>query len=135
MAKTSNYYVYVIQSSIEHTSIKTAKKLTPVTYVGCSTDVLRRIKQHNGELSGGARSTHGKGPWILRAVFGPYSGRGQAMKAEYALKHSKRSTARFHWTTDDSEWCHGFGINDPLVIAFSINNEALDSICEVLDKL
>ena len=29
------------------------------TYVGFSTDVDRRLRQHNGELQGGARATHG----------------------------------------------------------------------------
>lgn len=118
------WYVYVIQS------IK--KK---ATYVGCTTDVIRRVKEHSGLKSGGAKSTKGKGPWILRAVFGPYSGRSEAMKAEYVLKHSKRSTARFYWTTDDSEWCRGLGAEDPLVIAFSINNDESSDSNSDLDKL
>lgn len=133
MSKDNTYYVYAIQSATLPPS-KSGRQLIPRTYVGCSTDVLRRIRQHNGEISGGAKSTHGKGPWILRAVFGPYSGRSEAMKAEYALKHSKRGTARFYWTTDDSEWCRGSGADDPLVIAFSINNEPSNSSVD-LDKL
>lgn len=117
------WYVYVIQAANKGT-----------TYVGCTTDVIRRVKEHSGLKSGGAKATKGKGLWVLRAVFGPYSGRSEAMKAEYALKHSKRSTARFYWTTDDSEWCRGSGADDPLVITSSINNDLSDSSGD-LDKL
>ena len=32
------------------------------TYAGISTDVDRRLRQHNGEIRGGARYTTGRGP-------------------------------------------------------------------------
>jgi len=38
------------------------------------------------------------------------------MKAEYALKHGKRSTARTRWSVEDSPWCRGLGPNDPWVV-------------------
>lgn len=127
------WFVYVIQSELIKLS-KAGKPLNGQTYVGCTTDVLRRVKQHSGELSGGAKATSNKGKWILRAVFGPYENRSEAMKAEYALKHSKRGPARFHWSVSDSKWCRGSGADDPLVIAFSINNEPSNSSVD-LDKL
>ena len=37
------------------------------TYVGITVDFNRRLRQHNGELKGGARATRGQGPW--RPVF------------------------------------------------------------------
>jgi predicted GIY-YIG superfamily endonuclease len=37
------------------------------TYVGSTNDTIRRLRQHNCEISGGAKSTRGKGPW--RYVF------------------------------------------------------------------
>ena len=56
------------------------------TYVGTSTDVARRLRQHNGELTGGARSTRAGRPWSLARVVGPYDGRGDALRAEVALR-------------------------------------------------
>ena len=56
------------------------------TYVGVTTDVERRLRQHNGVLSGGARSTRGFRPWRVGRLEGPLRTRGRALSLEYALK-------------------------------------------------
>lgn len=38
------------------------------TYNGYSNNMARRLRQHNGELVGGARATSGRGPWRVVAV-------------------------------------------------------------------
>jgi len=73
------------------------------TYVGSTTNPLRRLRQHNGEIKGGAKSTRGKGPWSLGRVYGPYLSRSSAFKAEIALKRGKRSEGRLKWSESDSE--------------------------------
>lgn len=88
------WWVYVIVSSTRN-----------LTYVGSTTDPLRRVKQHNGEIRGGAKSTRGKGPWLLGKVYGPYESRSSAFKAEIALKRGKRSKGRLHWNSNDSIHC------------------------------
>jgi predicted GIY-YIG superfamily endonuclease len=73
------------------------------TYVGSTTDPYRRIRQHNGEIRGGAKCTRGGRPWTLEKVYGPYENRSQAFRAELALKHGKRGKGRFSWSKEDSE--------------------------------
>lgn len=55
-------------------------------YVGCTKNVERRVRQHNGELPGGARFTKAYRPWSVCAVYGPYLGRGEAQRIEYEVK-------------------------------------------------
>ncbi len=56
------------------------------TYVGATTDVERRARQHNGLLRGGARATRAHRPWRVGRVFGPFTGRGDALRAELRIK-------------------------------------------------
>lgn len=58
----------------------------PRTYVGVTTDVARRLRQHNGELRGGARSTRAGRPWRIGVVRGPFATRGEAQVVEHALR-------------------------------------------------
>lgn len=110
-AEVATYWVYVIQSLARR-----PRGLAGFHYVGCTTDPARRLRQHNGELVGGGRYTAKYRPWQPRALFGPYSGRREAMQAEYALKHSKRGVARTLWSATDHPLCRGLGRNDPWVL-------------------
>ncbi|MCB9896908.1 MAG: GIY-YIG nuclease family protein [Planctomycetes bacterium] len=73
------------------------------TYAGIATDAERRLRQHNGELRGGAKSTRGGRPWELVATWGPFDDRGTAQRAEHGLKRL-RAEARlaFEWSGDAS---------------------------------
>ena len=108
---TSEYWVYVIQSQQPRCG-RRGNPLPGFYYVGCTTNVERRIRQHNGEIRGGGKYTSTKRPWVVKAVFGPYDGRSNAMKAEYALKHGKRGKSRLDWSPQDSVWCRGLGTSD-----------------------
>jgi putative endonuclease len=69
----SDWYLYMIQTA--------AGQL----YTGISTDPSRRLRQHSGELRGGAKALRGKGP--LRLIYQlPMPDRREASKAEYQLK-------------------------------------------------
>lgn len=54
-------------------------------YTGISTDPTRRLRQHQGELVGGAKALRGKGPLSL-VYQQPMPDRASASKAEYQLK-------------------------------------------------
>ena len=71
----SSWFVYVL-----------ASESIGATYVGVSTDVERRVAQHNGERPGGARSTRRGRPWHLVAVCGPMESRGHALHLEHRIK-------------------------------------------------
>ena len=98
------YWVYVIESLVPRYA-KNGRKLRGFFYVGMTTHPDRRLRQHNGEIVGGGRYTSKHRPWQMRVVYGPYFSRSEALKAEYALKHSKRGEARLSWKPDDSAWC------------------------------
>lgn len=59
-------------------------------YTGVTTNPGRRLRQHSGELKGGARALKGKGPLQFRLVLN-VADRSGALKIEYAIKQlSKR---------------------------------------------
>lgn len=60
------------------------------TYCGSTNNLQRRLRQHNGELKGGARYTtrFGKQCWKLLASVSGFCGRSQALSFEWAMKHS-----------------------------------------------
>lgn len=59
------------------------------TYVGITTDVARRVRQHNGEVIGGARATRGRGVWCVVYVEDGFPGRAAAQSREYYLKRDR----------------------------------------------
>lgn len=69
------YFVYILRSTV-----------TPRTYVGMTNDVDRRLRQHNGELVGGARYTRVGRPWVIALVMGPYDTRSIACRVEWRAK-------------------------------------------------
>lgn len=57
-------------------------------YTGITTDLDRRILEHNGVLPGGARYTSGRKPVEL-AYWSAFDDRSQASKEEYRIKQLK----------------------------------------------
>ena len=58
------------------------------TYVGVSPDPVRRLRQHNGEIKGGAKYTTSKGAgWKHICLISGFQNKIQAMQFEWAVKH------------------------------------------------
>ncbi|GMH90337.1 hypothetical protein TrST_g1366 [Triparma strigata] len=55
------------------------------TYIGSTNDLKRRLRQHNGELAGGAKSTHSGRPWIVGTTV---SGFGTSRSAATSFESS-----------------------------------------------
>ena len=67
------WYVYLVQC------------VDATLYCGVTTDVPRRLAQHNGEIPGGARYTRSRRPVRLLAQRA-CAGRSEALRLEYAVK-------------------------------------------------
>jgi predicted GIY-YIG superfamily endonuclease len=63
-------------------------------YVGFTTDPLRRLRQHNREIKGGAKKTFKHHPWDLSAIVHGFSTSEAALKFEWAWQHP-HLTSRF----------------------------------------
>ena len=73
--------VYLLQSTVR------ARR----TYVGCTTcTVRRRLRQHNGELSGGAKQTETARPWTVRIIVTGFRSRQEALQFEFAWRRVHR---------------------------------------------
>jgi predicted GIY-YIG superfamily endonuclease len=59
------------------------------TYVGYTNNLEKRIKQHNGELAGGALSTKRYRPWVIIA-YATFKTSKEALSVEYQIKHSRK---------------------------------------------
>ena len=62
------------------------------TYLGVSNDVNKRIKKHNGILSGGAKYTSankGDGEWIFKSLV-PNLTKSEALSFERIIKNKRR---------------------------------------------
>ena len=59
------------------------------TYVGATVDPDRRLRQHNGELVGGAHATKGR-VWKRRFLVGGFDGEVPALKFEWRWKYLTR---------------------------------------------
>lgn len=59
------------------------------TYVGITNNFARRIRQHNGEIKGGARRTRGYRPWKPLFHIVGFT-KIQALQLEWTIKHKRR---------------------------------------------
>ena len=68
------------------------------TYVGITNCLRRRLRQHNGEIAGGARYTkrYGCGAWRLAAFVRGFGTHREAAGFEWDTKHGKATRIRCH---------------------------------------
>ena len=71
---TKPWFCYMLQS------IDGAK-----TYVGATVDPNRRLRQHNGEIGGGAKATKGRA-WRRRFLIGGFASEVPALQFEWRWK-------------------------------------------------
>ncbi|XP_062115578.1 structure-specific endonuclease subunit SLX1 isoform X2 [Humulus lupulus] len=64
------------------------------TYVGVTTCFSRRLKQHNGELKGGAKATRSGRPWISACLIEGFKDQSEASEFESKWKTFSRKLPR-----------------------------------------
>jgi len=62
---------------------------SPKTYVGVTPDLDRRLRQHNGELAGGAKATHGR-VWKRVCHVRGFPDHKAVLQFEWRWKHISR---------------------------------------------
>lgn len=75
------YCVYLLNHSFQNK-----------TYVGCTNNLARRIRQHNGEISGGAKYTTSNkqdGIWMIYGTIGGLE-KSQALSLEKSIQLTSR---------------------------------------------
>lgn len=79
------------------------------TYIGATVDVDRRLRQHNGELKGGAKYTSGRpGQWQRVCYVKGFASSHDALSFEWHWKHFTRKNKdhdRLRALNDCLEWC------------------------------
>ena len=77
-----SYTVYCLQSTQDPSK----------TYIGCTNNPVRRLRQHNGEIVGGARFTRAHRPWRHAWIVSGLEQR-DALQLEWAMKHKRSKGA------------------------------------------
>lgn len=80
------YTVYVLRSTVRRASL----------YIGSTPNPPRRLKQHNGDVGGGAARTSQASlrPWEMIALVSGFPSMVAALKFEYASLHSVLALVR-----------------------------------------
>lgn len=73
------YCMYILQSET-----KPAR-----TYCGITNNRMRRIRQHNGELVGGAKQTRSDRPWRMVMVLNGFESKDDAQRFEWSMHHPR----------------------------------------------
>jgi len=75
------WYCYILRN--------TQYQYRTLTYNGSTNDPKRRLRQHNEEISGGARYTHGRGGgWEIYALLTGFVDHKNALSCEWRIKHT-----------------------------------------------
>jgi len=81
MENREQWYCYILRNK--------QAQYSHLTYNGSTNDPYRRLRQHNEEIAGGARYTHGRGGgWEIYALVTGFVDHKNALSCEWRIKHT-----------------------------------------------
>lgn len=98
------WFVYILKR------LDPPKGCRRLTYTGKTNNVHRRLREHNGEIKGGAKYTRG-GKWKVKYLFGNFPDETTALQFEYTFKRKYKSAPGTMVLSNDVLMCH---VNDQL---------------------
>ena len=78
------YYCYILQS------ISNPRR----TYIGITNNLKRRLRQHNGDIVGGAKYTRSNRPWQMIGYLGGFRNKNEVLRFEYRMHHPPKGKYR-----------------------------------------
>jgi len=79
--ETNTWYCYILRNR--------NPKYAHLTYNGSTNNPKRRLRQHNEEIVGGARYTHGRGGgWEIYCLLSGFPDHKNALSCEWRIKHT-----------------------------------------------
>lgn len=79
--QNTTWYCYILRN--------TQAQYAHLTYNGSTNNPKRRLRQHNEEICGGARYTHGRGGgWEIYALVTGFVDHKNALSCEWRIKHT-----------------------------------------------
>lgn len=79
-----DWYCYILHSTINYN----------ITYNGSTNNIVRRLRQHNGELVGGANATMKNRPHKIYCLVTGLPNHKEALRCEWKIKHPTGSRKR-----------------------------------------
>jgi structure-specific endonuclease subunit SLX1 len=80
------WFCYILKScDLNHTNL---------TYSGKTNDPFRRLRQHNGKISGGAKSTNKGRPWEIYVLITGFKDEIDTLRFEWRIKHPTKTYKR-----------------------------------------
>ena len=102
------YYIYIF--------FRENVLISNQTYNGSTNNLIRRLRQHNGEITGGAKATKGKGPWNYLVIIDGFGTHNEALSCEWKIKHPTGTKKR------PIKYCGKNGRIESLNLVMSIDN-------------
>ncbi|KAL7083655.1 hypothetical protein ACP275_14G176800 [Erythranthe tilingii] len=98
------------------------------TYVGATNNFSRRLKQHNGELKGGAKASRAGKPWICACIVQGFTNKCKAYEFESKWKIISRKSPRKR-SSEKQEQTD----NNPQLLLLQHRYAALNKVKDLID--